>query len=476
MRINWPLLSNALLGQFLVGLAVSAFAVSLPTIAHALGPDISAMAWALIAFQIPLIGLSIIFGRLGDIYGHQMVSGLGFIVLTIGSFLCGISQNILQLILFRLIMGVGTAMIISNGRILALDAMPAGAEGKAQSYIYMASVSGLFFGPSMGGLIIEYIHWRAVFFFLCFTGLLGTMLRSKGAKEKSEPLSSAARSSLDYLGAGLLVLLTVLLTLLLDHKVAERIGLRQPGLWMLALTFAGMLGGFLVHENRTQNPMIHLPVFKIRMLTLSLGSLLIVHGITGLVGFIMPFYLQGILGLRPSLMGTMFLVQAVFTIPFSMVGGSMSDRMGPRIPATLGILATLIAVSIGTHLRANSSWIVPMTMLGLVGLGNGFFSPSNQAAVLGSVPKEHRGLANGMIPTMIQLGQMLGTSFGAFLLSWGFRYYSGNSGLPLSTTNPIPFVFAMHCNYMTAIVLCMIALLTSYMRGGRSSDARANSA
>src|SRR3989304_6696951 len=162
-RNDWLLLINAMVGNFLGGLSARIFLISLPTVAIGLGTDILGISWALISFQLAGVSLSIVFGRLGDIYGRNTIYALGLIILTAGSFLCGGSQNALQLIIFRFLQGVGAAMTQSAGRALAMDAMPAGSEGKAQGIMTMAFHSGFFVGPPLGGLIIDYIHWRGIF-------------------------------------------------------------------------------------------------------------------------------------------------------------------------------------------------------------------------------------------------------------------------------------------------------------------------
>lgn len=469
--MDWFLLINTMLGSFLSGLSARIFMISLPSVANGLGSDILGIAWALISFQLAGVSLSIVFGRLGDIYGRNTIYGLGFIILTASSFLCGASQNALQLIVFRFLQGVGAAMTQSAGRALAMDAMPAGFEGKAQGIMTMAFHSGFFVGPPLGGLIIDYIHWRGIFFLIAFFGLVGIALSTIRSKKELKPAFTASRPSIDYLGAGLLISLTMLLTLLLDRKAAEAVGLGQKG--FLAIVFAGTLWGFLAHESKAPSPMINLSLFKIRMFTYSVVSLLTLSITRGLVGFLMPFYLQGVLQITPSFMGIMFLAPPIFTITLSAVGGHMTDRVGPRIPATIGVLASLGAVLIGACLRVDSPWVLPTAMLGLTGVGTAFFNSSNQAAIIGSVPKEHRGFANGMVHTAFELGHMLGVSVGGLLLTLAFEYYSGIPGVTPSAENPLAFVSSMNASYVAAMALTLIALFTSLMRGSGKIQAAA---
>lgn len=461
--INWLLLINAILGRFLSGLSARIFMISLPSMAKGLGTDILGISWALISFQLASASLSIVFGRLGDIYGRRTIYGLGFIILTVSSFLCGISQNVLQLIVFRFLQGVGGAMTESASRALALDAMPDGYEGKAQGVMTAAFHFGFFVGPPLGGFIIDYIHWRGVFFFIVPIGLAGIVLSTMVFKGSTDLAALERRLSVDYVGAVLLILLMGMLALLLDRKALEVFGVEDKS--VLTIAFAGTLWGFLAHEKKSPSPMMNLALFKIGMFTYSIISLVTLSITRGLVGFLLPFYLQEILHISPSLMGIMFLAPPIFTVTLAPVGGHITDRIGPRVPATIGVLASLTAVMIGAILRIDSHWIFPTFMLALTGIGTAFFNSANQAAIIGSVPKGHRGFANGMIHSGFELGHMLGVSLGALLLSLSFQYYSGIPGATPDPGNAFAFVSSMNASYGAAVVLSLVAMLTSLMRG-----------
>jgi multidrug resistance protein len=462
-RTDWLLLINAMLGNFVAGLSTRIFMISLPTLAVGLGADILGIAWALISYQLAGVSLSIVFGRLGDIYGRQKMYALGFAIVTASSFLCGVSQNLLQLIVFRFLHGLGAAMSQSASRALAMDAVPEGRVGKAQAYMTMAFHSGFFLGPPLGGLIIDYVDWRAIFFLIACFGVVGTALSIARLKKKSAPAAPPRRAAVDYGGATLLIVLTFVLTLLLDKKAAELIGIARKDVLLLA--FGAALWGFLAHEGKSPSPVMQLALFKIRMFAASVASLLTLSITRGLVGFLLPFYLQGVLHLSPSFMGLIFLAPPIFTVSLSAVGGHMADKIGPRAPATIGVLASLAAVLIGAALRVDSHWMLPTAMLALTGLGTAFFNSANQAAILGSVPKEHRGLANGMVHTAFELGHMLGVSLGGLLLALAFEYFSGTPGATPSAENAPAFVQSMNTSYVAAAVITLVALSTSLMRG-----------
>lgn len=461
-RIDWFLLTGAMLGRFLSGLSSRIFMISLPTMATGLGTDLLGISWALISFQLASISLSIVFGRVGDVYGRQRVYGLGFIIFTVSTFLCGLSQNVLQLIVLRFVQGVGSAMIESATRALAMDAMPEGYEGKAQGIMSSTFHLGFFIGPAIGGAIIDYIHWRGVFFVLIPIALAGTALTFVRLGSRPER-PRLARYPIDYLGAALLVVLTVMLTLLLDRKAAGVVGLGEKG-W-LTLAFAGVLGGFLAQEVRNPSPIMNLSLFRIRMFTFSIISLIVLSITRGLAMFLMPFYLQDILNVSPTFIGFMFLATPVFSVTLAPVGGHLADKIGPRLPATLGVVAVLASLLIGVYLRVDSHWSLPLVALGFTGIGTGFFNAANGAAIIGSVSRLDRGFASGMVHTGFDLGHMLGVSTGGLLMTLAFERYSGVAGSTPSAQNPVAFVAAMNATYTAAVFLCLLPFATSLMRG-----------
>jgi EmrB/QacA subfamily drug resistance transporter len=463
-RTDLLLLVNAMLGQFISGFAARMFVVSLPTIAGALHADILAISWAIIAYQLAGISLSVVFGRLGDLHGRQAIYGGGFVIMTVSSLLCGFAPSALWLVLFRFVQGIGAAMLASATRVLAMEAMPDSAAGKANGFMTMSFHGGVLLGPPLGGLIIDLVGWRWTFFLLVPIGIAGTVLTVLKAREhRAAPAASAP--AIDYGGAALLVVLTVVLTLLLDRRSAEMIGLGRTG--FMALLFVATLGGFLVHERRARHPVVNFALFKIRMFTFSVLSLLVIATSSSVLTFLLPFYMQDVLHQSPSFMGLIFLSAPVFTVTLAAVAGQVTDRVGPRIPASIGVLMSAAAFLVGTFLRIDSHWMLPAVLMAFTGLGQAFFNTPNQTAIIASVPREYRGFATGMVQMVFGLGSLLGISLAGVLLTVAFRYASGLPDATPSAENPGPFVSAMNATFSVCLALTGVAFVASLMRGGK---------
>src|SRR6185437_14484879 len=245
-RTNWLLLINAALGNFLAGTSSRIFSISLPTVANSLETTIVGISWAVIAYQISQISLSLIFGRIGDLYGRHTLFGLGLVVSSVGALLCGLSQNVGQLIAFRLFQGVGASMTQSQGRALAMESLPRESAGRAQGFMTTAFHTGVLIGPSIGGVLIDYIHWRAVFFFLIPIALAGitlTLINHWKGNTPPRVASAGAERSIDYVGALLLIGMTVVLIACVDHRIME--SLSASARTSLVIVFAMVFVGFL---------------------------------------------------------------------------------------------------------------------------------------------------------------------------------------------------------------------------------------
>jgi EmrB/QacA subfamily drug resistance transporter len=458
--INRILLATALLGTFFAGTAGRIFNISMPTVAHDLGTDLLGISWALLAYQLTNIGLSMIFGRLGDIWGRERVFGLGFLVFSVTSLLCGLSQSVLQLVSFRLMEGVGSAMLQSSARALAAEAVPDELAGRAQGFMTTAHHTGFMLGPAFGGFMIDYFSWRWAFFSLVPLSLIGALSTLPNLKRAKAP---GARRPVDHLGAVLVFVIMSTLLLVLDRRALEILGAQGKGVF--AAVFCAALVTFLIHERRTPSPFIDLSLFKVRMFSMATVSLIIVSSCYVLTGFLLPFYLQEVLHLRPSFIGLLFMVPAAITLSLAPLSGYLADRLGPRLPASVGVMFLTVAFFIGGFLRPDSHWLLPTLMIAFGGITNGIFNPANSVSMISLMPKEHRGFASSVNHVAFGLGGVLGVTLGGLIMSAAFEYHTGISGANPTTANPTAFVAALNTTLLIGMGASAVAVFTSAMRG-----------
>ena len=465
-RVNYLLLATALLGTFFSGTATRIVSISMPTVAQSLGTDLLGVSWALLSYQLSNIGLSVIFGRISDLWGREKMFTLGFLVFAASSLLCGFSQNVLQLIGARFVQGVGGAMLQSSSRALASESVTEDLAGRAQGYMTTAHHVGFILGPSIGGLMIDYFSWRWSFFLLAPVGFAGAALAVTNLKRR---VHQAPRSmvSIDYLGAALLCAITTILVFLFDRRTQQMIGGSTQILLMFLLL--GSLAAFIVHESRTAQPFVNLELFRIRRFSFSVVSLLVVAMCYSLTGFLLPFYLQDILRLSPTQVGVLFMAPSVLTVALAPLSGYMTDRLGPRVPATIGVSFMVVSLAVGGLLRVDSHWTLPALLIIVGAITNGIFNPANSTAMIAMMPREHRGFASAVNHVTFGFGNVLGVALGGLSMSIAFEYFTGRQPTNLTTENPSGFVTALNTTFLAAIVFSVIAILTSALGGAAKS-------
>lgn len=463
--INYLLLTTALLGTFFSGTATRIVSISMPTIASSLATDLLGVSWALLSYQLSNIGLSIVFGRLSDLWGREKVFALGFLVFSLSSLLCGLSQSLIQLILFRFLQGVGGAMLQSSSRALAAESVPENLAGRAQGYMTTAHHVGFIIGPSIGGLMIDYLNWRWSFFFLVPIGICGTLLTLLNLKRRPT-IFQRRTASIDYLGATLLFATTSALVMLLDRRTQQMITVGAKV--ALALLFCVCLVALIFHETRTRTPILNLTLFKIRRFSMSVISLLVVASCYALTGFLLPFYLQDVLGLSPTNIGMLFMAPSLITVALAPASGYLADRLGPRIPASVGVAFMIISLGIGAFLRVDSHWILPALLIIVGAITNGIFNPANSMAMIAMMPAEHRGFASAVNHVTFGFGNVLGVALSSLLMSVAFEHHTGIVGTALTTANPSGFVAALNTTFVLAAAWSLVGLATSLIGSARN--------
>lgn len=462
-RINYLLLATALLGTFFSGTANRIVAISMPTVARSLGTDLFGVSWALLAYQLSNIGLAIIFGRLADLWGREKIFAAGFLVFALSSLLCGLSQTVTQLIGFRFLEGIGGAMVQSSARALASEAVPEEMGGRAQGSMTIAHHTGFLLGPGIGGVMIDYFSWRWSFFFLTPIGLLGALVTFASIMRRRGATPHKKIASIDYVGALLLVATTSSLVLIFDRRSLQLIGGNVK--FLLIAIFGLCLGALLIQESKTKAPFISLPLFRIRRFSFSVLSLLIIAMCYAITGFLVPFYLQGVLHLSASVAGLVFMTPSILTIGLAPLSGYVADRLGPRVPATTGAVFMVGSLLLGAFLNTDSHWSVAALQVVLGAVTNGLFNPANSLAMIGMMPKEHRGFASAMNHVTFGVGNVLGIALGSFSMALAFEYHTGLAGVSPTTDMPEAFVAAFNATFLSAAVLSIGAVAASLARG-----------
>jgi EmrB/QacA subfamily drug resistance transporter len=442
---------NISIGVFMSTLDASVVNISLPTITQALHTHLKAVAWVVTGYLIVITGCLLLMGRLADLFGQKRVYFLGFSIFTLGSALCGLSPTIHFLIGSRMIQGFGASALMAIGPAIITSAYPEKDRGQALGLIGSVVSAGFLAGPLLGGFLVENLGWRSIFFVNLPIGAIGIFLTSKFL-EGNELIKEV---QLDVRGALLLFFFVTSLLLFLN-RVSQA---PTPLLWgWVSLSLACFIL-FIVVELRSPFPLVDLHLFRRRLFISSLGASLLSFWMSAAHVFVMPFFLQNILEFSPSKVGMLVFPVSLTVMVMAPLGGRVSDRVGVRIPATLGLILISLTIFSFTFLESHVSDYHILWRQVVMGVGIGLFSPANNSAIIGSLPKEKIGLASSFLALSRNLGMVIGVAFAEMVIA--FRRPAAS-----------PSLESIHDVWELGLLIGLTAVLFSWIREKRMEALR----
>ncbi|MBB5253556.1 MFS transporter [Sulfurisphaera ohwakuensis] len=424
MQYKWVALSNTTVGVLMASINGTITIISLPAIFRGININpfnsFQYLLWILMSYNIVTATLLVSFGRLSDIYGRVRLYNLGFAIFTIGSILLSLTPNqgdlgALEIILFRVIQGIGGAFLFANSAAILTDAFPSNERGKALGINQIAALAGSLIGLILGG-ILSTINWRYVFLVSVPVGIFGTAWSYLKLKELSKPNKT---EKIDWLGNTLfasgLILILVAITYGLLPYGSSQLGWGNPYVIASLVSGIGLIIGFLYAEKKVKYPMFRLELFKIRIFAAAnIAGFLRSVAYGGLM-IMLVIFLQGIwLPLHGIPYSETPFWAGVYTIPLMLgfvtmgpISGWLSDKYGSRLLATLGMVIVGIGFLLLTTLPYDFNYLTFALMIFMIGVGNGMFASPNTASIMNSVPPQHRGAASGMRATLQNTGQTM---------------------------------------------------------------------
>jgi EmrB/QacA subfamily drug resistance transporter len=440
----------ATMASFIFPFMGSSVNIALPSIGRELSLDAVTLGWIATAYILASATLLVPFGRIADIYGRKKVFTYGVIVFTVSSFLSGMAGSAAMLISFRVIQGIGGAMIVGTGVAMLTSVFPADERGKALGINVAATYAGLSLGPVLGGVLTQHLGWRSIFFMTVPLGLavLGVILwKVKGdwAEAKGEKF--------DF--AGSIIYSLALVVLVYGFTMLPA----MLGVWLIVAGVIG-LSAFVRWEMKTRSPVLDINLFtNNRVFAFSNLAALINYSATFAVAFFISLYLQYIKGFSPQSAGLILVAMPAVQAILSPLAGRLSDRIEPRVIASTGMALTTAGLVLFIFLNGETSLEFIMGALILIGFGFALFSSPNTNAVMSSAPKMAYGVASATVATMRQVGMVF--SMGVAMLM--FALYIGRVEI---TPEHYPlFLESMKTSFIIFAVLCFGGIFASLARG-----------
>jgi EmrB/QacA subfamily drug resistance transporter len=465
MNRRWLILSAVSVGTFMATLDGSIVNIALPSIQAAFGVDLAVVEWVSIAYLVVVGSVLLPFGRLGEVVTFRRVYLVGFAVFTTASVLCGAAPGPGALIAFRIVQGIGAGMLQAMGPAIVARTFGPGERGRALGLNAISVSLGLTLGPVLGGALTEFASWRGVFLVNLPIGILAILWASRVLPDERRSVGQ----TFDIPGAALSG--SALLTLLLALTQGESLGWTSPVILALLATAAVAMALFLWVERRTSQPLIDLRLFAIR--AFSAGNASVVIAFAGLftATFLLPFLLErgaGYTPLEAGILLTPIPVIGAIVAPFS---GALSDRIGSRLPASIGIAVMAVGLLSLSQLEPGFGPIDLVWRLALIGLGQGLFMSPNSSSVLSSVPTPRIGTASGTLAQMRIDGQALGiAASGAIVAARMSVHLSELSGLSPAEAAARAMALGIRDAFVVAGVVCAFGIATSLVRGGAAPE------
>ncbi len=450
------------LGTMMSAVDSTVVILALPTITQDLHTFLTLTIWTILVYLLVVAVMTTQLGRLGDMLGRGKLYNTGFLLFTVGSLLCGLSTSVFFLIGSRIIQAVGASMLQANSGAIIADMFPPNRRGRAYGFTSIGWNVGATLGIVIGGVLTTLFGWRYIFFINLPIGLvaftLGLRYINYEGKASRKPLDVAGTVGL---GGGLI------LVSLAGSEIAAfgvdilDLGMMALGGIVLAITIA--------HERGISFPIINVKAFKNRTLSFSImASFFQSMGYLAVV-FIVIMYLQGIRGLSPLDSSLLLIPGYVVASSLGPFMGRLSDRIGGRIPASIGILLMMGAIGVYMTLTSSSplSTVIVASVIG--GIGSSMFYPANNSSVMANASRGDYGGVSGLLRTLANMGTLssyvmtIAVASTAIPRNVAFEVFLGTANLLGGVSSA--FLNGVRVDLMVSLGILATALILSALRG-----------
>jgi EmrB/QacA subfamily drug resistance transporter len=457
-------LAVVMTGVLITAVDTTIVVLALPEIERGLRVDLSSVIWVVIGYLLVITLLATQVGRLGDMFGRVRMYEAGFFVFIVGSALCALSWDGSSMIAFRVLQGIGGALVTSNSGAVIADLFPPHERGKAYGFNGIGWSAGAVLGIVLGGLIVTYLSWRWIFWINVPIGIAAVILALRVLHDAGERRQHRIDvAGMLTLGLGLFGVLWAMTSLASSPFDATILGYLVGGVVMLAV--------FTLVEWRQAEPMLKLSLLRVPTMAPSLLASFFQGLANFCVLFLVIMYLQGTRGLSA-------LDASLLLVPGYLLGGAcgpfagrLADRVGPVIPATFGLSVQVVALLIYAQLGADTGLWVVVAASTVNGVGASCFFPANTSAVMKASPPHLFGISSGMLRTFANIGMVFSFSMAIVLASrsiprqLAFAIFVGSTSLHgrLATA----FATGLHSAFYGSMVLMAIAAVLSATRAAR---------
>src|SRR5882724_13505820 len=444
--VRW-VLAGLSLSMLLSSLGISISNVGLPNLAQAFNASFQEVQWIVLAYLLAITTLIVGVGRLGDVTGRRRLLLAGIVLFTLASGLSGVAPTLGLLIAARAAQGFAAAIMMALTMAFVGDIVPKDRTGSAMGLLGTMSAIGTALGPSLGGILIAGVGWRAIFLVKVPLGIL-TFLLAYCHLPVDRRGPKTDRAGFDHVGTLLLALT------LAAYALAMTIGRGSFGPLNLALLSAAVLGAglFVRAEARAASPLIRLAMFRDPVLSASLATSALVSTVLMATLVVGPFYLSVALGLDASLVGLVLSVGPLVVVLTGVPAGRIVDRFGAQrmtIVGLIGIAAGSVMLSMLPATLGIPGYVAPLVV---ITAGYALFQTANNTAVMTDISPDQRGVISGMLNLSRNLGLITGASV------MGAVFALASATIDITTARPEAVATGTWITFAVAAILIVVAL------------------
>lgn len=448
IETKWRVLAIVCIGIFMSTLDGSILNIANPTIARSLSVDLKQIQWVVTGYMLAIAASLLFFGNLGDKIGSNKVYTIGFLLFTLGSLFCGLSSSLPGLIAARIFQALGASMLMATGIGLVSNSFPPEERGKALGFTGSIVGIGNMSGPALGGFLVARFAWPVIFWINIPIGVAAFYLAWRFLPQQA---TSDNGKSFDPGGIVLFGLAAIILVLSMATGVSID--------WRLALLGLFLLLWFYWFEKGNPKAMLDLGLFRIKPFLYGNIMGFIIYVAQTFMFFLLPFYLERLLGYSPAQSGLFMTIPPVCMAVTAPLAGSLSDRVGPARLTSISYLLISIAFAVFSAMSENTVPLHIIAGLVIIGIGMGCFGSPNNSSILGSVPKSKAGYTGGFIATVRNFGFSLGIALSASLFTWFFTMNQQTMAYQDA------YVLASHRVYLFAVGMSLTGLVISLFTG-----------
>ena len=451
-KLKWIIFTVSAIGGFLAMMDSNTVNVALYEIANNFHNDIAHAQWAVTAYILILSTFLTLFGKLNDLISRRNLYALGYLIFALGAFLNTLSFNLITLILSRIVQATGASILLSNNYAIISSIFKGNKRAKALGFSTALMALAGMSGPMVGGFLMHYVSWRAIFVPSIIIGLIGAYYSKKFIPE----IVHKSEFKFDYLG--MVLQLIAILSMLLIISKGHAWGWGSDRILILAFIFVVFSILFFIQEKKISYPVINFELFKSKVFTYGNFALLVAYFALFTNALLFPFYTQEVLNETPFMTAVLILPFSFMFMLMALLNGKMTKKLHSSILMTTGTILIVLGYVLFTTVGETLTYWNIILAQALIGAGSGCYQPSVNALIVSVAPMGKMGIASGILAMFRNVGMLLGITISVSI----FDFYKN-----LGITNGMPekqaFVQGYHYAIYWAIFFGLVCTLLSYL-------------